>query len=86
MIAGCDCEDCLARKVGELVQYCVMLEEAMLQIKRLLDAGNTMLAYQLIQAAAVEAERRDLTGEVERMTMMEAMQTAADIRRAGRLH
>ena len=86
MMSGCDCDECVARKVGELINYSMMLEQAVIQIKQLLDAGNATLAYKLIQAAAIEAERRDLSGEIEGMMMAQTMQMAADARRAGRLH
>ena len=86
MMSGCDCDECVARKVGELINYAMMLEQAVIQIKRLLDAGNAALAYKLIQAAAIEAERRDLSTEVEQMMAEHTMREAAIQREAGRLH
>ena len=36
-LGGCQGDECMARKVGELVLYACQMEEAVLQIKRLLD-------------------------------------------------
>ena len=40
-LSVCDCEDCVAQKVGQLIRYAMMLEEACIQVKRLLSTTAT---------------------------------------------
>ena len=83
---GCDCSDCVARKVGELILYALELEKAVAGIKRCVDAGNGELAYRLMVEAAAAVEARNLSGEISRAAMERNMQDAAELRRTGRLH
>jgi hypothetical protein len=53
--------------VGELVLYACQMEEAVLQIKRLLDDVRAGLARQLLAATVDEVERSDLAREVSAM-------------------
>jgi len=50
-LGGCPGDECMARKVGELVLYACQMEEAVLQIKRLLDDVRAGLAWQLRRRA-----------------------------------
>ena len=54
-LGGCQGDQCMARKVGELVLHACQMEEAVLQIKRLLDDVRAGLAWQLL-AATVDEE------------------------------
>ena len=83
---GCQCDECMARRVGELVQYAMQLEQACIEAKHLLDAGHRVMAWQLIEAAAGVAERRDLTGEMHAAARDQVIADAAEARREGRLH
>ena len=82
----CDCPDCQAKRVGELVQYAMQLEQACIEAKHLLDGGHRMLAWQLIRAAADVAERRNLTAEMHAAAHAQIIADAALARREGRLH
>ena len=66
-LGGCQGDECMARKVGELVLYACQMEEAVLQIKRLLDDVRAGLAWQLLAATVDEVERSDLAREVSAM-------------------
>jgi len=83
---GCQCDECVARRVGELVRYAMQLEEAAIEVKRCLERGDLKLAWQISKAVAKEAERRDLNGELEAMVMAQTLETAAEKKAAGRLH
>ena len=85
-LMGCQCEECLARRIGELIIYGVKLEKAALEVRRLVDAGNMTGALGLIQAAGRLAEENDLEGEMEAMVIARTMEAAAAAREAGRLH
>ena len=92
-ILGCQCEECRARWIADLVEYATFLEETVLEIKRLLpprrprgDAIRAIRAIRAIKGLAVVAERRNLIGEIEAWSLEEGRRHAAEERAAGRLH
>ena len=60
MIPGCQCEECRARWIADLVEYAAFLEETVRRIERLLPPrGPRGDAIRVIKGLAMVAERRD---------------------------
>ena len=87
IVPGCNCDECRARWVEDLVEYATFLEGMVLEIKGVLDAGGGgKQARRMIKALASVAERRSLRAEIEAAGFERDVRTAAEAREAGRLH
>ncbi len=83
-IDGCQCQDCIARKVGELIMYACRLEQWAILLRNAIDAGAGDTAYEILTSAADYAEARDLSGEVEAAKQARILETSARLRAEGR--
>ena len=82
---GCgQCHDCRKRWFNGVIAYCVRLENGVLEMKRLNDAGQEARAAALLEAMVSDCRARQLGRQLEEAVMDRDTATAA--RQAGRLH
>ena len=84
----CNCEDCRARWVEDVVAYASFLEEKVIEIHGVLGSGpgSGKQARRMIRVLAGIAKQRALNGEVEAAELARDCRSAAEGREAGRLH
>ena len=82
----CQCEECVARRVGELLEYACALEKGVIKARELLHENQFAMAFNLIEAVADMGVARDLAAEVRELEEVYNLRMAADLREAGRLN